>query len=265
MNKTSSVLVFDSGVGGLSIFTAVKARCPDLDYHYLFDNAGYPYGELPAQVLIERVEFLITHYIKEHAIDLVIIACNTASTLVLPRLRSILSIPVIGVVPAIKPAAKKAQQAVGLIATPATVKRDYTKDLIQRFANQVPVYHLGSTELVMMAEKKLRGIKVDLDRLAVILAPIYQRIDVAVLGCTHFPLLKQEIAQVMPGVELIDSGEAIAKRVEEVLDQPHLEVVEEKKAYPIYSSAPPWQEDALNRHLDTLGFQLIRCLHYPRV
>ncbi|MDP5255756.1 MULTISPECIES: glutamate racemase [unclassified Vibrio] len=265
MNKTPSLLVFDSGMGGLSILAAVKARCPYLDFHYLFDNAGYPYGELPAEVLIERVDSLIAQYVNAHQIDLVIIACNTASTIVLPRLRANLTIPVIGVVPAIKPAGQRAKKAIGLIATPATVKRAYTKDLIQRFANQVPVYSLGSTELVMMAEKKLRGVKVDLESLAVILAPIYPRIDVAVLGCTHFPLLKQEIAQVMPGVELIDSGEAIAKRVEAVLGQAHLERVEEKKAYPIYSSAPPWQEDALNGQLDSLGFQPIRCLHYPRV
>jgi glutamate racemase len=260
MHKAVHILVFDSGVGGLSVYQAIRRRLPQLQYHYLFDNAAHPYGELAADTLIQRVNHLIKLYVAQHDIHAAVIACNTASTLVLPSLRQALSIPVIGVVPAIKPAAALAKKGIGLIATPATVKNPYTQDLIDRFAAQIPVHRLGSTALVNMAEKKLRGIAVDRTELSRIIAPLKDHIDVAVLGCTHFPLLSDEIAQVLPGVPLIDSGEAIARRVETLIGPSGSPVAENEIPYPICSSAPPWQEDALNQCVQRLGFGAVRCL-----
>ncbi|PNI02982.1 glutamate racemase [Vibrio diazotrophicus] len=251
------VLIFDSGVGGLSVYREIEMRLPQLSYTYLFDNAAYPYGELDQQVLLQRVERLITGLVEQEGFDIVVIACNTASTIVLPTLRSKLSIPVVGVVPAIKPASSIANKAVGLIATPATVTRQYTHDLIRSFSADKNVELLGSTRLVDMAEEKLRGRAIDLQELQNILSPLISHIDVAVLGCTHFPLIRDEIQQVLgKDVLLVDSGEAIARRVKSLLGIEGSVCSENK--HTIYSSAPAWEESALNERLEQLGFSAIR-------
>lgn len=267
----ANILVFDSGVGGLSVFKEIQKLLPQQDYIYLFDNQAYPYGELAPDILIERVNGLILSLNKIHPIDLVVIACNTASTIVLPSLRQNLSIPVVGVVPAIKPAAQVAHKGIALIATPATVQRTYTQHLITQFSPNMEVQLLGSTRLVMMAEDKLRGKAVDLAELSLILEPITELVDVAVLGCTHFPLLKTEIQTVLGHkVQLIDSGKAIAKRVVHLLSLAGLEDIEDgfeavnrEKPYPIYSSAAPWEDAALELSLTQLGFAPIKRLTYP--
>lgn len=259
------VLVFDSGVGGLSVFQEIHRLLPHLDYLYLFDNQAYPYGELDQAVLISRVNQLVSSLVEEHQVDIVVIACNTASTIVLPSLRENLSIPVVGVVPAIKPASLLASKGVGLIATPATVTRQYTHELIRDFAQGKPVELLGSTRLVDMAEEKLRGNSVSLDELTKILFPLRDKVDVAVLGCTHFPLIKEEIHQALGGdVTLIDSGAAIARRVKALLLSDEIEDTEEGSKS-IYASATPWQEDALNICLKKLGFNPVLVYHHPGV
>lgn len=252
-----NVLIFDSGVGGLSVYQEIQAKLPQLNYTYLFDNAAYPYGELAQDALLQRVEHLIIPWVEQQLFDIVVIACNTASTLVLPSLREKLSIPVVGVVPAIKPASSLANKAIGLIATPATVTRQYTRDLIRNFSSNKSVELLGSTRLVDMAEEKLRGRALNLDELATILSPLKDQIDVAVLGCTHFPLIKEEIQNVLgEAVTLVDSGQAIARRVQSLLG---IETGEKSgQAHTIFSSAPPWEEGALNEKLRELGFTPIR-------
>ncbi|WP_114767909.1 glutamate racemase [Vibrio rhodolitus] len=260
MTQQPKVLIFDSGVGGLSVYKEIVARLPQLDYYYLFDNAAYPYGELERQTLLERVELLVSAMVEQHSIDIVVIACNTASTIVLPTLRAKLSIPVVGVVPAIKPASSLANKAIGLIATPATVQREYTHDLIRDFSQNKPVEMLGLTRLVDIAEEKLRGQCVDLEEMATLLAPLADKIDVAVLGCTHFPLIKEEIQQVLgEQVLLVDSGEAIARRVQELLLIEKSEECRGRKE--IYSSATPWQEAALNQALSEMEFSPVRLFH----
>lgn len=263
-NSIPKVLIFDSGVGGLSVYQQIQARYPQLDYLYLFDNEAYPYGELPEKILIERVVKLVANIVIKQDIDIVVIACNTASTIVLPHLRQALNIPVVGVVPAIKPAAALSKQAIGLIATPATVQRPYTHDLISQFSSGVEVKLLGSTRLVMMAEEKLRGKRVDLNELKEILLPLINKIDVAVLGCTHFPLLRSEIQQVFgSGISLIDSGEAIAMRVGAVLQvEPQNNSSLKKKCHAIYSSAAPWDGAALNKGLEHFGFSPVETLQF---
>lgn len=215
------VLIFDSGVGGLSVYQEIYAQLPNVQYVYAFDDAGFPYGELPEEVLIERTQHIVSLLVDRHCIDLVVIACNTASTIVLPSLRAMLAIPVVGVVPAIKPAAMMSKRkAVGLLATPATVKRDYTNKLITQFASDCEVHRIGSTRLVEIAEEKLRGKDVSVAELAEILRPWQDKVDSIVLGCTHFPLIKQEIAQAFGSpVQIIDSGTAIANRVKALLGE----------------------------------------------
>ncbi|WP_427916978.1 glutamate racemase [Vibrio amylolyticus] len=259
-----SVLIFDSGVGGLSVYQEIKALLPQVKCTYLFDNEAYPYGELSQEVLIDRVDSIISFYIANYSIDAVVIACNTASTIVLPTLREKLTIPVVGVVPAIKPASVLANKAVGLIATPATVTREYTKDLVRDFSNDTHVEMLGSTKLVEMAEAKLRGEEVDLVLLTRILKPLIDNIDVAVLGCTHFPLIKEEIAQALgKNVILVDSGEAIARRVQSLLQLESGSLYEGEQ--PVWSSALPSDESALNKALKELGFSSVQILRFQDV
>lgn len=258
--QTAKILIFDSGVGGLSVYKEIQAQLPQLDYLYVFDNEAYPYGELEHDILISRVDAIVASLVEEHQIDVVVIACNTASTIVLPTLRAKLSIPVVGVVPAIKPASNLANKAVGLIATPATITRPYTHDLIRDFSQSKPVELLGSTRLVDIAEEKLRGRAVDLQELKRILVPIEGKIDVAVLGCTHFPLIRDEIQSVLTEhVLLVDSGEAIARRVKDLLVIDGCS--EQQGQREIYSSAPPWEEGALNHALHQLGFSPVQ--YYP--
>ncbi|WP_319782658.1 glutamate racemase [Oceanisphaera sp. IT1-181] len=230
----ANILIFDSGMGGLSVYRELSQTLSGHQYLYLFDNAYFPYGELSESRLVERVVELFSAFVALYPVDIAIIACNTASTHVLPALRQCLSIPVVGVVPAIKPAAEYSRQRqlahpnlqahIGLLATPGTVSRRYTAELVQSFAADLQVSMLGTTELVKMAEDKLAGQPVDLKRLQQILAPWLgeQAPDTLVLGCTHFPLLAFEISQCLPQTKLIDSGAAIARRVGSLLLQPAL-------------------------------------------
>lgn len=213
-----TALVFDSGVGGLSVYQEIRSLLPDLHYIYAFDNQGFPYGEKDEAFIIERVVKTVAEVQKLHPLSIVIIACNTASTITLPALRERFSFPIVGVVPAIKPAAKLTRNGVvGLLATKATVQRSYTHDLIARFATDCDIKMLGSSELVVLAEAKLHGEVIDHAVLKKILRPwlsMAEPPDTVVLGCTHFPLLREELAAVLPdGTRLVDSGAAIARRV----------------------------------------------------
>ncbi|PWC15350.1 glutamate racemase [Brenneria corticis] len=212
-----TVLVFDSGVGGLSVYDEIRQLLPDLHYIYAFDNEAFPYGEKPQQFIIERVVKIVGAIQQQHQLSLVVIACNTASTISLPALRERFTFPVVGVVPAIKPAAKLTRNGVvGLLATRATVQRSYTHELIARFANDCRILSLGSAELVALAEAKLQGETIATEDLQKILRPwlrLAEPPDTVVLGCTHFPLLAQELRLALPdGTRLVDSGSAIARR-----------------------------------------------------
>ena len=217
------VLFFDSGVGGLSVYCDVMAEYPEIEPCFLFDNAFFPYGDKPSEFIRYRVTSLICRMTELYHFDMTVVACNTASTIALDALRSKISIPVVGVVPAIKPAARLTKKKIiGLLATPGTVARSYTHDLIRDFALGTQVLSIGTTELVRIAEDKLAGLAVSLDEIAEVLAPWTdlpetQRPDVIVLGCTHFPHLKNEIHEVIPEAMLIDSGRAIGRRVKSLL------------------------------------------------
>lgn len=210
------ILVFDSGIGGLTILDEIRQALPNESYIYLFDNARLPYGELGEQELISGCVSLITDFVQKQSVSMVVIACNTASTLILPSLRAVLNIPVVGVVPAIKPAALLSRNKhIGLLATPGTIKRAYTHELIDQFARGCSVELYASSELVMLAEQKAAGEPVTQQELAQILRPIHQsKLDTLVLGCTHFPILKQEMQEYLGDrVSLLDSGKAVAARV----------------------------------------------------
>ncbi|MEN9361005.1 MAG: Glutamate racemase [Verrucomicrobiota bacterium] len=221
---TPSPLVFlDSGIGGLSVLAAVRHQLPSLPVLMIADNAGFPYGTKPESVVLDRLLTLAEHLIAPLQPRGIVIACNTASTLALPALREKYAFPVIGVVPALKPAAAASRKKqIGLLATPATIVRPYTRKLIDDFCQDVRVDLLGSRELVLAAEAKARGVELPDSLVADAVRPF--RLleagcpDLIVLGCTHFPFLRDEILRELPeGVTLIDSSEAIARQVRRLL------------------------------------------------
>lgn len=222
--RAPRILVFDSGVGGLSILRDIQRRLPLCELVYASDNEAFPYGIKAEAELIERVNKVLHALLQQSAIDIIVVACNTASTLTLPHIRSQFTQPIVGVVPAIKPAAARSRsKVIGLLATPGTVARPYTQELIEQFAQDCTVIRLGSSELVEMAEQKLGGQAPSLARLRAILAPMLEhpqapQMDTLVLACTHFPLLIEELRQALPAhLDFIDSAEAIARRVEFLL------------------------------------------------
>jgi len=262
-----TALVFDSGVGGLSVYHEVRQLMPDLHYIYAFDNVAFPYGEKSEEFIVERVLEIVSAVAKRHPLSIIIIACNTASTVSLPALRAKFACPVVGVVPAIKPAAKLTRNGVvGLLATRATVQRPYTHDLVARFATDCKILMLGSAELVELAEAKLHGEEVSRPLLKKILQPwlkLREPPDTVVLGCTHFPLLSEELSQVLPeGTRMIDSGSAIARRAHWLIETAFTSIPEKKDGIEIESIAYCIKLDAqaaeLLPVLQSYGFKSIQ-------
>jgi glutamate racemase len=221
-------LIFDSGVGGLSVLDAIVAAGLALELDYAADNAWLPYGLRSSDELAARVPALIAALARESAPDIVVLACNTASTAALAATRAAISVPVVGVVPPIKPAAAASRSGtIGLLATPATVSSAYVDDLISEFAAGVRVVRYGSSALVAAAEAKLAGAPVDAAAVDEAIgglfgAPGGAGVDVVALACTHFPLLAGELAAAAPRACLwLDSGAAIARRVSTLLQLEH--------------------------------------------
>jgi glutamate racemase len=219
-----SILVFDSGVGGLTVFREIVRVRPDARYVYLTDDAGFPYGNQPEQALIARIVEVIGAAIEKHAPDLIVIACNTASTLALAELRVRFSVPFVGTVPAIKPAcAQSRSKRVAVLGTQATVSREYTKALIREFAGACDVILAGSPKLASCAEYELAGTPVSDAEIAAEIAPCFvetdgARTDTVVLACTHYPLLLDRFQKLAPWpVDWLDPAPAIARRVADLL------------------------------------------------
>lgn len=218
------ILLFDSGMGGLTVASAVREAEPGATLIYAADNAAFPYGAWDEPLLIKRIVAVIGRLIAEARPDLVVIACNTASTLALSALRERYQVPFVGTVPAIKPAAEQTKSGlIGVLATPGTVNREYTRSLIHTYAFHCRVFLHGARRLAEMAEAKLKGQPVDRKELASEIAPVFRQrdkrsTDVVVLGCTHYPLLLAEIREVAPWpVTYIDPAPAIARRVSDLL------------------------------------------------
>jgi glutamate racemase len=219
-----TILVFDSGLGGLTVFREIAAARPDARFVYVADDAGFPYGNMPEEALITRILHVIGKAIAEHAPDLVVVACNTASTLALSELRARFSVPFVGTVPAIKPAcAQSVSKRIAVLGTQATIGREYTRALIREFAAGCDVVLVGSPRLATFAEAELAGEPVaDADIRAEIAGCFVEaagrRTDTVVLACTHYPLLLERFRAVAPWpVEWLDPAPAIARRVADLL------------------------------------------------
>ncbi|WP_168014851.1 glutamate racemase [Halomonas salinarum] len=215
------ILIFDSGVGGLSVVAAIRTRLPEVALCYACDNAMLPYGTKPDEWLVQRILDVCQAAVAVSHASALVVACNTASTLALEALRNHLEIPVIGTVPAIKPAVAASRSGhLALLATSATVHRPYTRRLIDDFAGDCRVMRLAADPLVEQAERQLAGEPLDPDVISACLAPLWEEtaLDTVVLGCTHFPLLIPALAAAAPRpITWVDSGDAIARRVVQVV------------------------------------------------
>jgi glutamate racemase len=226
MAARKSILVFDSGLGGLTVYREIARARPDADFLYVADDAAFPYGALKESALVERVVGLMGELIETHRPDLVAIACNTASTIVLPDLRKTFTVPFVGTVPAIKPAcAASVTRRVSVLGTEATVKREYTRALIRDYAQDCEVTLVGAKQLAAYAEAELAGAPASDDELLGEIAPCFReggtRTDTVVLACTHYPLLLERLQSLSPWrVSFLDPAPAIARRVTSLLDAP---------------------------------------------
>ena len=214
------ILFFDSGVGGLSVVAPTRGLLPDARFVYAADSAGFPYGTRSEAEIAARVPALLGRLVERYRPRLVVIACNTASTIALPAVRAALDVPVVGTVPAIRPAAAlSVTRVIGVLGTDATVRQAYVDDLAARFAADCTVLRHGSAALVAMAEAALRGAPADRAAYAAVLhglfdQPAGDRIDVIVNACTHFPLVEAAlVAAAPPGVRFVDGSAGIARRI----------------------------------------------------
>ena len=224
MTVSPTILVFDSGLGGLTVLREIVRARPDAHYVYVADDAFFPYGHHSEEQIVARVVPLIGELIARHAPDIAVIACNTASTLVMSHLREAYQVPFVGTVPAIKPAcASSKTKRVSVLGTKGTVKREYTKRLIEDFSLGCEVTLVGSAELASLAESALSGNAVSDEDIAAELAACFvesrgARTDTVVLACTHYPLLLDRLERLAPWpVDWIDPAPAIARRVSDLL------------------------------------------------
>jgi glutamate racemase len=225
--------VFDSGLGGLTVLREIVKARPDAHYVYVADDAFFPYGHHSEDAIIARVVPLVGALISAHAPDLVVIACNTASTLVMSHLRSAYTTPFVGTVPAIKPAcASSRTKRVSVLGTKGTVKREYTQALIRDFGGGCQVTLVGAADLAALAEAALSGVEVSDVAISAEIAPCFvgagddasARTDTVVLACTHYPLLMDRLVRLAPWpVDWIDPAPAIARRVVNLLGRTEAE------------------------------------------
>jgi glutamate racemase len=226
MPAHETILVFDSGLGGLTVYREIAAARPQANFVYVADDEAFPYGAMEEHKLVGRVTDLMGELIATHQPDLVAIACNTASTIVLSALRQKFSLPFVGTVPAIKPACQSSvTRRVSVLGTEATVQREYTRALIRDYALDCAVTLVGSNRLAGLAEAELTGAPASDADIGAEIAPCFRddgkRTDTIVLACTHYPLLLGRLRQLAPWpVNFLDPAPAIARRVTGLLGAP---------------------------------------------
>jgi glutamate racemase len=262
VDANAALLFFDSGVGGLSVLAPTRALLPRASIVYAADNAGFPYGAKSDAELASRVPELLGRLVERFQPRLAVIACNTASTIALDHARAALDLPIVGTVPAIKPAAEISKtRVIGVLGTEATVRQPYVDDLAARFAADCTIIRHGSPELVELAEAKLAGEEVGGEAIRRATQPMFDapggdRIDTVVLACTHFPLLEEELASAFTGVTMVHGGPGIARRIAH-LTQDQSWPAEPQAGIAVFT-APP--REPLLANLATYGLEDVQFL-----
>lgn len=262
MDASAPILLFDSGVGGLTVLAELRKVLPDAPVIYAADTAGLPYGSKTEAEIAARVSGLLGVLSERYRPRLATIACNTASTIALGMVRDVLQIPIVGTVPAIKPAAELTRTgAIGLLGTEATIRQGYVDRLEAEFAGDKLLFRHAAPGLVAAAEAKLRGDPVDSAAFSTAAASLLQRapdIDTVVLACTHFPLLLDELRDAFgPKVQFVDGAAGIARRIAVLTNgQPLVRNVADLAAF----TAEPDRSPAFARALATYGLKRIERL-----
>lgn len=261
--ESKPILFFDSGIGGLTIMRAARLKLPNCQFIYVGDDAYFPYGEKTSEQLKQHILKLFDTLIEHFNPYLCVIACNTASTLILPELRA--SFPqclFVGTVPAIKLASKNTHSGlISVLATPATVKRDYTYNLINNYAQNCKVNLVGAEHLAVLSEKYIRTNEVDKELLRKEIAPAFinednRFTDIIVLACTHYPFLINEMRNIAPWpVDWLDPSEAIANRIKVLLSEEYVCSATTKKDLAYFTSQSLDKLD--KRLLQSFGLTLI--------
>ena len=258
------LLAFDSGIGGLSVVRELRALLPELTIDYIADNAVFPYGELPDPVLIERVGALVDAAIARLRPDAVLIACNTASTVALDALRARFALPFIGCVPPIKWAAAVSRtRHIGLLATAATVRRPYLRELQNRFAPDCTLIAHGARGLADIAEAAFRRRAVDRDAIRHELDELFDqaqgdRIDVVGIGCTHYSFLLEPLRALSPpGITWLDPAGAVARQAAAVLAALPAGGTNSHGTGTAWFTGPPQDEARLRAGLAAFGYAAI--------
>jgi glutamate racemase len=264
------LLAFDSGIGGLSIVGALRRAAPDLAIDYLADNAVYPYGELADDTLVARLGALLEGAIAELRPDAVVIACNTASTVALEAMRARFALPFVGCVPPIKWAASLSRsRTIGLLATSATVRRPYLRDLQARFAPDCRLIAHGARGLADIAELAFRGRPIDRDAIARELDGLFGQpggaaIDAVGIGCTHYSVLLETLRALSPpGIAWLDPADAVARQAIAVLDGLARGGAATRMSERAWFTADPPDRERLVDRLAGFGFQGIEIAAAP--
>lgn len=254
----ASVLVLDSGIGGITVVRAMRAACPGVRVTYLADDAWFPYGRLSPEVLTGRVRALVAQALERWPLDAVVVACNTATTVAMAELRAGFDLPFVGVVPPVKTAGLLSRtRTIALLATVGTAASPTVTRLIADFAADCRVLRIGCPNLAALAEDKARGRPVDMARLRADLAPLTAEdaaaVDVVVLGCTHYPILRDELAAAFrPDVAWLDPAMPVAKRLAQVLEGRALAGTDQPDTAFFTAERPP--PDDLRPFLADAGF-----------
>ena len=232
--KTLHIGIFDSGSGGLAILNSLRKKIPHANFFYLCDRLFFPYGSLDEQTIVKRTVSLCQKLHNEKNLDLIVIACNTASTLSLEEMRKTLSIPIVGVVPSVKIASEQTKSKIfGIIATKRTAESSYLKNLIQNFAQNHKTLLKASPGLVALSEEKISGKNISLEniRKEVLLFMNEKDLDIVVLGCTHFSQILPELNKIAPHIRWIDSTEGVTRRVLSLIPKNKIQTERKSKLY----------------------------------
>jgi glutamate racemase len=263
-----TILVFDSGIGGLTVLREARVLMPGRRFVYVADDAGFPYGDWEEDALRRRIVELFGALLARHRPQIAVIACNTASTLAIDALRAAYPRDTfVGTVPAIKPAAERTRSGlVSVLATPGTVQRQYTRDLIRQYASKCRVHLVGSRRLAGLAETYMREGFVDEEMVRAEIAPCFveeegRRTDIVVLACTHYPFLVNRMRKTAPWpVDWIDTSEAIARRALSLLSGS--ERPEKGDDIAVFTSGTP--DPALARLVKGFGLAVAQEAGMPR-
>ena len=257
--KDTPIAIIDSGIGGLSVFQAIKKIMPNQSIIYCCDSAGFPYGHKDKKNIVYRVKCCIEKLLQHFDLSMIVIACNTASIHTLEIIRKNYNITIVGVVPAIKTAGELSKnRCVGLLATPQTIASDYVKNLIDQYLHDCQVCKIGSTKLVDIAESRIcLGIEPKISDIQAIIRPLLSAEhapDVIILGCTHFAFITDVLVKAMPKkIMFIEPSLAIANRVHTLINNPQNNITASSNSF--VSTCNSKYNDVFISYLNDIGFQ----------